>query len=345
MIYLNNEIHIAMYLSDKDGWYSKYTATTIVSVLENTKEEICIHFFHDGTINEKFFRDIVNRYNQKIIFYKIEIEKDFGNIITEKPQWRFSMMKFYIFEKCDVDRIIFLDSGDVLVLGDIKRFWNLNIDDYFCGVVTDLKETTDITVNNVYYKKLNINPKKYFNSGIMFFNLKYIRQKFNVILEAKQFFLNHKYFPFIEQDFFNYLLKDKIKVLDAKYHFLADNIDVITPKSLENILLVHFAGIFKPWCCTNESVIRLYSNYYGKIFDENKNEELKNFIIRIPKNFSEKMNLKNSLIYYRKKDRITSILCLLKGFLSNTSFKNGYINLIKIKNRIQYRYYYFKEKR
>ena len=57
------------------------------------------------------------------------------------------------------------------------------------------------------------------------------------------------------------------------------------------------------------------------------------------------MNLKNSLIYYRKKDRITSILCLLKGFLSNTSFKNGYINLIKIKNRIQYRYYYFKEKR
>lgn len=71
MIYLNNEIHIAMYLSDKDGWYSKYTATTIVSVLENTKEEICIHFFHDGTINEKFFRDIVNRYNQKIIFYKI----------------------------------------------------------------------------------------------------------------------------------------------------------------------------------------------------------------------------------------------------------------------------------
>ena len=50
-------------MQDKDGMYTKYVGTTIISILKNTKHKICIHILHDETVDDekKNNRDSISR--------------------------------------------------------------------------------------------------------------------------------------------------------------------------------------------------------------------------------------------------------------------------------------------
>ena len=46
------EIHVLYALVDRTGNYSKLAGTSICSMWENTKEQVTVHLFHDGSIKD-----------------------------------------------------------------------------------------------------------------------------------------------------------------------------------------------------------------------------------------------------------------------------------------------------
>ena len=68
-------IHVCFGLHDKNGRYSKFTGTAILSLLENTSSEVTIHILHDNTLstdNHDKFIYLVGRYGQHVKFYNVE---------------------------------------------------------------------------------------------------------------------------------------------------------------------------------------------------------------------------------------------------------------------------------
>ena len=72
-------IHVCYGLHDRDGHYSKFTGTSMLSIFENTsapKHSITVHILHDSTLsqsNHDKFVEIAERYEQNVEFFNVEI--------------------------------------------------------------------------------------------------------------------------------------------------------------------------------------------------------------------------------------------------------------------------------
>ena len=66
-------IHVSYGLYDKTGRYSKFTATSMVSMFENTKEKVTVHILHDNTLsqeNQNKLSQIAERYGQIVKYFR-----------------------------------------------------------------------------------------------------------------------------------------------------------------------------------------------------------------------------------------------------------------------------------
>lgn len=335
------KIQIAFGLHDKEGVYSKYLATTIVSILENTMSDICIHIFHDETIDKEkkdFFKSLIeDKYNQEVIFYLL----DLNNEIQKWNVRNFSigcLFRLYIFEYCKFEKIIYLDC-DTLILSDIRNLWEYNIDNYYCGVIRDIEETR-ITIDNLYYKSIKIKAENYFNSGVLLFNIKKIKTDFNIIEEARKFFLENKNILFPDQDFLNFLFQDNVFFLDKKFNYIFKDIENVKNYMLKHIVILHFAGSIKPWNSSNINILEGYYKYSSKIFMKDNLNEFCKFMSMIPQNYIKNLPLENICEIYNKKKSIKLMMFLLLKVMFNNKYKK-YINLYrKINLKIKFIYYY-----
>lgn len=337
------KIQIAFGLHDKEGVYSKYLATTIVSILENTMSDICIHIFHDETVDKEkkdFFKSLIeDKYNQEVIFYFLDLDNEFRmwNIRSFSIGCLF---RLYIFKCCNLKKIIYLDC-DTLILGDIKKLWEYDINNFYCGVIKDIKETRNV-IDNLYYKSMNIKNEKYFNSGVILFNITKIKKDFNIIEEAKDFFERHKNVLFPDQDFLNFLFQDNMFFLDKKFNFIFKDIENVKKHMLKEIVIVHFAGNIKPWNSSNINILEEYYRYSSKIFMKNNLEELCKFMSMIPRNYVKNLPLENICGLYDNKKLIKIIVFSVLKVLFKEKYKI-FINLYRKFNlKIKCLYYYFK---
>ena len=93
-------IHVCYGLTDSDGRYSKFVATSIQSLLENTRENVKIHLLHDSTLTdlhrEKFI-ELVKSFNQSIEFHDLsgEILESLRQSVGKNILNRFSIGTFF----------------------------------------------------------------------------------------------------------------------------------------------------------------------------------------------------------------------------------------------------------
>ena len=86
---------------------------------------------------------------------------------------------------------------------------------------------------------LNIDPKKYFNAGVLLLNLE--EQRKNNVCDKIMFFLQDKSpLEFQDQDAINAVFKDKIYELPAQWNVLKGYTKIKSK-------IYHFNGIDKPW--------------------------------------------------------------------------------------------------
>lgn len=169
----------------------------------------------------------------------------------------------------NVDRVLWLDA-DIIVKDDISALYYADFEDNYLIVCEDL------LVNKEHIKKfidVNATEYKYFNSGVIVFNLKKIRQD-NMQKKIFEFMMNNiSKLEMPDQDALNAVYFGKTKFVDnIRFNHLMLTIEKVDKKKKkqleEDTSIIHYVGAAKPW-------FYKYWNsswkYYWKIELENGN--------------------------------------------------------------------------
>ena len=213
-------IHIGFGLHDKTGHDSVWVGTVMQSILEHTDSRICFHILHDETlsIDNKYKLEKVARSGSSIIeFHKID-ENDFS--VVKNQMSRFTIGTMF---RCslpellpNLNRIIYLDA-DLFVNRDIKELWDVDVREYCLAGVVD----EGVAVHN-YPRILNkypeIKKESYFNSGVLYMNLKKIREFGNLKKLVVDFLIENPEADLPDQDALNVLFHNKVLYLDGSWN-------------------------------------------------------------------------------------------------------------------------------
>lgn len=213
-------IHIGFGLHDKDGHYSVWVGTVMQSILEHTDSRVCFHILYDETLstdNKYKLEMVAHNGSSKIEFHKID-EDDFSAVKDQMSCFTIGTMF-----RCslpgllpDLNRIIYLDA-DLFVNRDIKELWDVDIREYCLAGVVD----EGVAVHN-YPRILNkypeIKKESYFNAGVLYMNLKKIREFGNLKKLVLDFLIENPEADLPDQDALNVLFHNKVLYLDGSWN-------------------------------------------------------------------------------------------------------------------------------
>lgn len=213
-------IHIGFGLHDKDGHYSVWVGTVMQSILEHTDSRVCFHILYDETLstdNKYKLEMVAHNGSSKIEFHKID-EDDFSAVKDQMSRFTIGTMF-----RCslpgllpDLNRIIYLDA-DLFVNRDIKELWDVDIREYCLAGVVD----EGVAVHN-YPRILNkypeIKKESYFNAGVLYMNLKKIREFGNLKKLVLDFLIENPEAALPDQDALNVLFHNKVLYLDGSWN-------------------------------------------------------------------------------------------------------------------------------
>ena len=283
---MNNETHkILPAFEDKnipivfatDIKFIPYLGVAIKSLISNSSSDnnydIVILCNDINELRQEQIRSM-KRKNISIRFYNIsELLNDYKNNLYLRANYSNAIYYRFFIPQLFVkyNKIIYLDS-DLIINCDIAEVYNINLNNAFIGAVKDLPLLRQGDYyNNFITEKIGIDCNKYFNSGVLLFNLEKLDKEkfFNTCINILNI-LKEPFFP--DQDVFNYIFKNSVLYLDNKYnvswnciHFWKDSKKTLPPetynKYVENLKhpkIFHYAGEYKPW----KQPELLYSEYF-----------------------------------------------------------------------------------
>ena len=213
-------IHIGFGLHDKDGHYSVWVGTVMQSILEHTDSKLCFHILHDETVSEENKRKLQQVAHQKgdsIQFHFIDTAI-FDDVKERLHRFTVGTMFRLILPEIlpNLDKIIYLDA-DLFVNRDIKELWDVDIREYCLAGVID--EGVDI---HNYPRILNNYPKikkeSYFNAGVLYINLKKLREFGNLKKLVVDFLIENPEAGLPDQDALNVIFHNKVLYLDGSWN-------------------------------------------------------------------------------------------------------------------------------
>lgn len=271
-----------------DNTYVKPTIVTITSLfLNGRKNENYIINILTSNLSDANIRLLHQLKNAKVkinIIDKSNLVSNFSNIDQNRHVTAAAVLKFYIPEIFPtLDKILYLDS-DIIIQKDLKKLFDLNIDNYYAAVVKDILPIIN-TKHMQYYK---IDNQFYFNSGVMLLNLKKMRED-NITDSLINFRINEKN-HFMDQDAFNAVIGHNVKYISYKYNFLNFYLEELSIKKLSNLynenfswfpsliykecFIIHFGGEYKPWVYNLGYLSEIYKKYWKKSLLKNNKFKL-----------------------------------------------------------------------
>ena len=272
-------IHVCYGLYDRDGHYAKFCGTSIVSMFENTSASVTVHLLHDSTLtpdNRDKFNMIAGRYNQHIKFYNVDqlaaariehIKKALPFVMNHL----FSIAALYrlmlpeILSK-DIDKIVYLDAGDTMVHLDIRRLWNVSVEEHPIAAFDEINNGPGIASVSMCAHGL-VRPENYFNSGVLVMNLNYFRNNPDTIWGANggfDFYVNHQHvMPYLDQEILNYCFSENHVRLSSDFNCFVGYARARSDRIGIERKLYHFAN-HKPDLDISDDFNRLYLEYFAK---------------------------------------------------------------------------------
>lgn len=316
-----------VYVADDN--YAKHLGISLNSLLENNKslEIINIYIISVNIGEDKLIKlkNTVNKYKRKLEII------NFSNILNEfnytPDTSRFGIAAYGrlfldILLPQTLDKVLYLDV-DTLVLNDISKLYNLNIDKYLLAMSLEPTINKQIKIDIGLYEN-----SPYYNSGVILFNLKRWRKE-NARITCLNYLESIKDISlFPDQDAINGSFIHKIKPLSPKYNFisnfkywsyesLVENLaayKIFSKKVFENAKknpsILHFAGDERPWKKYN-------FNPYKKIYFKYKNISL----FKDEKLDDAKFSY---MLFYHLVNLLTLICPRIRKFISNI-----YINKLR----------------
>lgn len=170
--------------------------------------------------NRDKFTQLAERYNQIVEFHNVEelcadkIE-EIRKYLPFVDKNRFTIGAFYRFFipfvlSTEIEKAIYLD-GDIIVNMDINELWQIDLEDKPLGVVNGYP----ISLKGI------VKDEDYFNNGVMFMNLKILRDEYDIVRKGMQFFAeNPQLLIWPDQTLFNYCFSTRTVRLPKKFNFL-----------------------------------------------------------------------------------------------------------------------------
>lgn len=266
-------IHVAYRLWGGDGFFAKMLGTSILSMFENTKEEVTIHVLHNDRLtpdNRGKLCYIAGQYNQHIEFHNVEeiagttlraLEAAYPSHAVVNSAW-YPLTAPKVFP--NLDKIIILGADTIFNI-DVSELWNIELNkDFPFGAVAEFEKWGEAYGAKLCYDGL-VAHTDYFNADVFLVNPKFFRDNFELILEGCKFAFSHGY-ALHEQDVLNYLFSKKYQKLPGKFNLVLnwERTKGKKPFRLEKAIY-HFAGVnAKPDLDTDDVYNRLYFGYFMK---------------------------------------------------------------------------------
>ena len=171
------------------------------------------------------------------------------------------------------DKLLYLDS-DILVLKNILELWNTELTDCYVAAVVDGAGGKNF---QEHVKNLGLEPKQYFNSGVLLLNAQKIRE--DGICEKLLDYRIHGRNYYMDQDALNVVCSGKVKYLSPYYNVF--NSWYKSEKAIRNMsalyhiafdpcserifldaTILHFGDYRKPWNMDEGFLSGLFYSYY-----------------------------------------------------------------------------------
>lgn len=264
----NNRMHIVIGQWDFSMDYARHGAVLITSILENTRNPVTVHIFHNEEIglknidqyqkNREYYAKIANKYSAEIQYHTITLP----DWVNSDKRERFktltpgALFRLYIPDVLShLDRVIYLDC-DIVVTTDLGKIWSHPIDNKAIAACRDSASAAYVFKRfGDTYTQLGIKEENYFNSGFLIMNLTKIRELNCLPDKGLEFLYEHTDdVECLDQDALNYLFKDDVFYLDAKYNIGARALKSYSTEYQNQLAeqnyqdcILHYYGQTKPW--------------------------------------------------------------------------------------------------
>lgn len=269
----NNHIPVFFHSSDE---YSPVISVVMASILSQTTSYIDFFVIETGISNfhkrqienmkEKFpnFSITWIPFTYNDIFRKEYFEK-IHEVNKERPAWpsiHGYCTPFIPLLAKEYDKVIYLDL-DVILLDDIKLFYDEDLDGKALGVVPDIIQPCFAEQLNPRVENQNFG--KYFCAGVLLINCKKFRE--NNLIEKYFEIAATEFVATADQDILNILCKSDCQILDQKYDVIykvtQEEIDrkrlkvssKIFEEAAKHAVIRHYADI-KPWKINEQGFAR-----------------------------------------------------------------------------------------
>lgn len=283
-------MNIPIFLASDEN-YAKYMAVTMTSIFTNTEEFIDFYILDGGITDEtkKKFEELKSiKQNFSMEFIKVEMSL-FENFPTVAHFTASMYSRFLIPDlKPEINKAIYMDV-DVIVNGDIKELFNIDLENYPIAATPYLHELEANPKNwcDSIKKRIGLNlSSEYFTSGLLLMDCDYFRKNNlqKILFETTKEKAEVLLCP--DQDVMNLVFENNYKVLDYRFDIV---IDMTSKEYLENALndfcILHFAGGkgVRPWlnseCLGSQEFWKNAQNtpFYEQLLNDlSKNDIVKN---------------------------------------------------------------------
>jgi lipopolysaccharide biosynthesis glycosyltransferase len=245
-----NVTNIAITINDQ---YAPHAAATLASALLNADLDSFYNFNFVMNVDDPISEDskkklgsMQNIRNYTINFIPVDSKMIPTDLIKNKfhTYEKFSYMVVYrlFFDKIlsKLDRVLYIDA-DLLVLRDLNYFNKIDMNNYFIAA------TYDWGVANVSRVGCNKDfPNQYINAGVIFFDLKNIRNHSAGDLLINAMLSTKCDLYFFDQDLLNIAFEDRINYISHRWNYTRNMGNKVISNYYTKFIL-HYAAKPKPW--------------------------------------------------------------------------------------------------
>ena len=212
-------LHVAVSCNER---YVPGALVALASVAAHAREDtrLVFHVFSEDVKPEsvEFMRSTLKRLHVNSEFYQHVCDEQ---LLAGLPYWAGSRMAavrcHYATLLSDVDWCLYLDC-DILYLASVEEHFSYRDDGvYACVVQEESAKTRREECKWISeHCGIDVQYENYFNSGVVLFNLKKMRED-GIPERLMQFFRDHPDVPSPDQDALNATFRDKVRMIPSKF--------------------------------------------------------------------------------------------------------------------------------
>ena len=240
---------------------------TIASFLDNCHgAKAIVHLLCDETLNlknpegaeanKKKYGELCEKYGAELFYHHVELPEWVHELESVQKWTPGALMRLYLPELLpDVDKILYLDC-DVVVNTDVRTIWNTSVLNAPLAAVPDSDMPRFSPKRVQIYHSLDIDPSNYFCSGILLFNLDYLRRTISLSERSMDLLRRYPELLFPDQDILNLLFQQSYVHFPEHY-----NRYMYYPDASAGSGILHYAAGSKPWKASHGDLDIPYWNY------------------------------------------------------------------------------------